>query len=589
MPVLFAFICLRYSLPLRKLCADRWATRQFLSAWLTDVMHASESELPGADTPPDAMAAQASLLVLRSVLQAVRVPVFVPGQVLQVQRVPAGAGPATAQGMTVHVHARVPRVDHVHSEVYRGALAFTALWMPRLMQEPPSQSALAQWIAALEQEIVRPLQPLVPGGQSSFQLMRAAHAMNIPFMHLGGGVYQLGWGRAMQRLDRSSGRADSAMGARLAQDKALTAQVLGASGLPVPQHVLVRTPEQAQAAAVQLGWPVVVKPADRERGEGVQLDVRHPDALARAFDVARQFSKTGRLLVEQQVPGICHRLLVAHGQLLYAVKRWPRSVWGDGQRSVQALLEALQAPQARWPLWQREPDVPIDDALHAALAQQGLTLQSVAPPGQRVLVRPLESTQWGGSDEDVTKRVHPDNRELALRATRLLGLSVAGVDLMCHDISQPWHRSGAVLNEVNHAPLLGGAPISRGYLPAYLRGLMGGSDGRIPVEVFEGVALADLVAQRMQALARQGLHVWVTTATQTWQARPDQPSPAPVPLQVRGLSDRTRALLMEPLLDHLLLWVTDPAELHSGLPVDRITRWHRAPGAATPTTPPPPH
>jgi cyanophycin synthetase len=287
--------------------------------------------------------------------------------------------------------------------------------------------------------------------------------MQIPFMHLGGGVYQLGWGKHLQLIDRSATVADAAIGARVAQDKAVSALFLRRAGMPAGIHQLVRTQDDALAAAQRLGWPVVVKPADRERGEGVSVQVRDAAALVKAFALALQCSKSGRILVEKQVEGVCHRLFIAHGKLLYAVKRWPRSVFGDGVHTVAALVDQAQALENERAPWLREPAYPRDDLTLQALRQQGLDWASVPAAGRRVHLRDIESTQWGGWDEEVSHQLHPDNLAIALHAAQLLGLSVAGVDVISSDITQPWHQNGAIINEVNHAPLLGGGEISAAF------------------------------------------------------------------------------------------------------------------------------
>jgi cyanophycin synthetase len=385
----------------------------------------------------------------------------------------------------------------------------------------------------------------VPGGKSTFQVMRVAHQMKIPFMHLGGGVHQLGWGKHLQLIDRSATLADAAMGARVAQDKAISALFLRRAGLPVGSHQLVKTQADALAAAQRLGWPVVVKPADRERGEGVTVQVRDDAALLKAFELAMQMSKSGRILVEKHVEGVCHRLFVAHGKLLYAVKRWPRSVFGDGVHTVDALLEQAQTRNNEQPPWLRDAPLPLDAATLQALKAQGLDGSSVPASGQRIHLRDIESTQWGGWDEEVTDHLHPDNLAMALQAAQLLGLSVAGVDVISSDITVPWHQNGAIINEVNHAPLLGGGEISRRYIPEFLRGLMQG-DGRIPIEVFVGGAQAlQMAMDRMAELALTQSGIYLTSHDSTCCSNEIGQAPEPVHLTCQGLTARVKALLMD--------------------------------------------
>jgi predicted ATP-grasp superfamily ATP-dependent carboligase len=72
-------------------------------------------------------------------------------------------------------------------------------------------------------------------------------------------------------------------------DKAATVALAWRLGVPVPRTVLVRTADEAQAAAGDLGWPVVVKPARSRvvRAEGVdRFQVTYaesPEALQRVM------------------------------------------------------------------------------------------------------------------------------------------------------------------------------------------------------------------------------------------------------------------------------------------------------------------
>ena len=130
----------------------------------------------------------------------------------------------------------------------------------------------------------------------------------------------------------------------MSQSKALSVRALHLAGLPAPVHEVVTSLDAARSVAERLGWPVVVKPVDLDRGEGVSVDV---DAarLEPAFEEALRLSPAKHVIVERQVEGVCHRLFMAHGRLLYAVKRLPMSVEGDGVTDIAGLVEAELARQ----------------------------------------------------------------------------------------------------------------------------------------------------------------------------------------------------------------------------------------------------
>ncbi|MBU3695085.1 MAG: hypothetical protein FGM40_09740 [Rhodocyclaceae bacterium] len=339
------------------------------------------------------------------------------------------------------------------------------------------------------------------------------------------------------------------------------------AGLPSPRHKVARSVEEARAAAIEIGFPLVVKPADRERGEGVCIDVT-PDTLQSAFEEAQRLSPGQQVLIEQQVEGVCHRLFIAFGRLLYAVKRLPIGVYADGIGTVAELVAAECARQQLLPPWQRTRIQPVDALALQTLEKDGLTPQSVPAQGRFVRLRSIESTAWGGVDEEVTHAIHPHNLAAALEAVAQMNLEVAGVDIISRDIAQPWHVNGAVINEVNYAPLLGGGDISRKYLDEYLDRLLV-NNGRIPVEVYIGGAAAWAQARaRWSEIRHAGQRAWLTSAAQTLDAEGE-----PVPL-TGGLFGRVRALVLRQTVDAMVLVVENDEFLSAGLPLDRVDAVH---------------
>ena len=514
------------------------------------------------------------MLLAREILQVAAIPAFDALEVVSCQPQPGKPGAWRAV-------IAVPTEDHVPVRVYEIAFGVAFRVTAGMMTTKPTDGTREKLFAALSQDAIEPIKKLVPSGKSTMHLLRSAHARGIPFRSLGGGVYQLGWGARRRLIDRSTTDRDSAMGSKLAHSKALSVRALHLAGLPAPVHEVVNGLDAARAAAGRLGWPVVVKPADRDRGEGVSVDV---DAarLDQAFEEALRLSPAKQVIVERQVEGVCHRLFLASGRLLYAAKRLPIGVRGDGSRSVEALVAAELAEQAGLPPWRRSALRPIDDLARAALAAAGLQVTSVPEAGRFVPLRRIESTAWGGVTEEVSDLVHPENRRVAIAAAELIGLDVAGIDIISPDISEPWHRNGAVINEVNFAPMFGASDVARRYLGEFLARLLDG-DGRIPVEVFTGGEAAWRAAlDRRGALGGDGAGVFVTSAARTLDGDGQD-----IPMSFASLYRRARALLLSAKLRALLLVVQDTEWLATGMPVDRIDgfvavdadlRQHRNPG-----------
>ncbi len=537
-----------------------------LDAWLSGVLHLDVPDMPGAEGSPQrgpegsARAwVQRVLLLTRLLLQAARIPVFDAPQLMA-----CSADPSRSDTWHARVSfARVEEMPHVAYDIaYKGALHLCA-WATANAVDARNLQA---FYALAQQRVTSDLGPMLPPGKSTLPVLRAAHRKSIPFTHLGAGVFQLGWGCRAQRMDRSVTGRDTAIGARLCANKALTATLLRKAGLPAPVHKVVTNLQAALQAAHQIGWPVVVKPVDRERGEGVVVDVGDDDQLTAAFGSASALSRTKAVIVERQVDGVCHRLFMAHGRLLYAVKRLPMSIEGDGVADVAGLIDAELARQLRLPPWDRSGIEPLDDLARAAIARAGYTPTSIPAKGALVPLRRIESTEWGGVDQEVTQQIHPENLRIALTASELFGLGMAGIDIITADITRPWFDNGAIVNEVNFAPLLGGGDISRSYIPAFLDEFIDGT-GTIPVEVYVGGAAAWAAAtRRWQEMVASGLDAYLSHAHQTLA-----PSGEEWRMPFAGLYPRARAIVLSIRVQALVLVVQTDEILTTGLPLEAVS------------------
>jgi cyanophycin synthetase len=527
-------------------------------AWLSEKLAIALQ----ADTEGAALDSQALRLMWRimqvaaGLLRAARIPVFEPGRVLSCR--PDTDKPGAWLGVIA-----VPHVDFISAEsthlAYNWAISLV-LEMALASERPSRPEGL---YLQLEERVLQPLRAALPAGKSSIHLLRTARDCDIPWRHLGNGVFQLGWGRHALRIRRSKVESDSLIGAETAQHKFVAAQWMRQAGLPVPDHYLVWDEAGAQQAAQNLGGQLVVKPVDCDRGEGVTVDVDALAALRDAFRYAAQFSK--QVLVERLIPGVCHRLLVVRGQVLYTVQRQPVAVQGDGRMTVAQCIQAANERRQDMPVWNRPPPYPMDDLAEAELGRAGLTMDSVLGKGHWASLRPIESTQWGGRDVDYSTTLHADNADIAIRAAALFGLDIAGIDIISRDITRPWHENGAAINEVNVAPLLGASPSSLDTLHALMGRLMGG-DGRIPIGVVVGARNAAIRARILQQQWIAKGHACHVTSHEETVA----PSGSLMPIAVRGLFARSMALLMNKDVGALILVAHTDELLYTGLPVDRF-------------------
>lgn len=410
--------------------------------------------------------------ILSLFFNVVRLPIFETPQILNKPI-------KSKSNNSLQLHLEILKVDFINETIYRSLIKSAARVCNWLLNNQPNNINIQRSFNLIEKSI-KFIQPYIPGGKSTIPVLKVAHDLKIPYQHLGMGVYQLGWGSKSRKMDRSTCEDDSAIGSKLSNNKVATSALLKVAGIPSPVHGVVNKLQHAVFLAKKIGYPVVIKPIDGERGEGVTVGVTCDEDVQSAFDLANNMSRSKKVIVERQVKGVCHRIFIANEKLLYAVKRNPMSVIGDGIKNIEELVQEEVEKQSRMPTWKRSEIKLIDELAIITLKQNGKDVNQIPSKNEIISLRPIESTEWGGVDTNVTDIIHEDNLRIALRAAKLFELSVAGIDIISPDISEPWYKNGAIVNEVNFAPLFGGAEISRSYIKKFFTDFMDG-DGKIPI------------------------------------------------------------------------------------------------------------
>ena len=292
-------------------------------------------------------------------------------------------------------------------------------------------------------------------GPSTASLVNAGIARDIPWMRLNEySLIQLGYGKYQKRIQATITSETDYIATDLASDKKATNRILGDLGLPVPRQVAVTSPEEAVKAAKRIGFPVVVKPLDGNHGNGISINLTTPEAVAEAFDFALQYNKRGgTVIVETFIQGLDHRMLVIDGKLEAVSKRVPGHIVGDGKSTAAELIEVVNSDPRRGVGHEKVlTRLELDKTAKAHLAEVGYTENDVPKDGEIVFLRSTANLSTGGTAVDVTDIVHPDNRNMAERAIKAIGLDIGGVDFLSADISQSYKDIPAGICEVNAAP-----------------------------------------------------------------------------------------------------------------------------------------
>lgn len=285
-------------------------------------------------------------------------------------------------------------------------------------------------------------------GPSTACIVNAATVREIPYIRLSSGnLVQLGYGSKQRRIWTAETDQTSAIAETISRDKDLTKSLLASAGVPTPEGRTVTSPDDAWEAAQDIGLPVVVKPIDGNHGRGVFINLYTQQEIEAAYAVAIQ--EGSEVLVERHIIGDEHRLLVVGNKVVAAAKGETVWITGDGKHTVLELIQIQINSDPRRGTTEECPlnPVRIDSAVELELARQKLTGDSIPGIDQKVLIQSNGNVAF-----DVTDLVHPEVAHQVALAARVVGLEIAGIDLVAQDISKPLESQNAAIVEVNAGP-----------------------------------------------------------------------------------------------------------------------------------------
>lgn len=401
-------------------------------------------------------------------------------------------------------------------------------------------------------------------------LMVSADKQNIPFLPFiyNTRYWQFGWGVYSRVFLESSSNEDGFLGWQWQRSKPLAKNLMAALCLPIAPHVLVSAENELEAAAARIGYPCVIKPIDSGGGKGVTAGIGDVESLRSAFHQARRYSQQA-LMLEKHVSGADHRLMVADGRFVAAIRREPSFVTGDGRSTVAELIAHLNmARSSNMVRSMYLRPIIIDNVLKNHLTNQNLTLTDIPDAERSVTLRSNANLSTGGICVDITSNCHPELQKMVEELAATCGISTAGFDYITTDITRPASETGGVFIEMNTTPGLD-ACVAAGW-PEEVIGecVLGHAIGRIPIDITV-VSAAGLDRARhalvSQPLAegdacacgnmlRVGASLRHVPTTEPWAA--------------------ARSALRNKAVRHLHIFCSAEDLQHLGLPVDYFKRSH---------------
>ncbi len=309
----------------------------------------------------------------------------------------------------------------------------------------------------LEQDLadLRELYANTALGPSTETIIKEAEARKIPWAWLGArAMLQLGYGARQKRIQATLSNNTGILAVELASDKEGTKTMLGNAGIRVPQGTVIEYVDELTDAIADVGgYPIVIKPLDGNHGRGITININDWSEAEKAYDIASKAAKTRSVIVEQYYQGNDHRVLVINNKVVAVAERVPAHVVGDGKSTIKELIDITNQDPRRGNGHDNVlTKIIVDPTSQAVLTKQGYSLDSILPEQEIAYLRATANLSTGGIAIDRTDEIHPENIWIAQRVAKIIGLDIAGIDIVTSDISRPLKETKGVIVEVNAAP-----------------------------------------------------------------------------------------------------------------------------------------
>ncbi|HXG83593.1 MAG TPA: cyanophycin synthetase [Pyrinomonadaceae bacterium] len=306
-------------------------------------------------------------------------------------------------------------------------------------------------LAADIQEM-REIREKVRFGPSTGSIVEEAEKRSIPYIRLNEqSLVQLGYGINQRRIQATTTDKTNMISVDIAGNKASTKTLLGEMGVPVPKGFRIYDADEIDGAVDKIGFPIVVKPLDANHGKGASINLNSPEEVREAFYKAKEYS--GSIIIEKMLIGADFRALVVDNRLVAVAERTPAHIVGDGKNTIQNLINKENENPLRGYGHEKVLTlITVDSQTKTLLEAKNYTLETVLPEGEIFYLKSTANLSTGGTAIDRTDETHPANVFLFERIAKIVGLDVAGIDVIAPNVSEPLAENGGGIIEINAAP-----------------------------------------------------------------------------------------------------------------------------------------
>lgn len=289
-------------------------------------------------------------------------------------------------------------------------------------------------------------------GPSTQAIVDEADKREIPWLRIDSyNLVQLGTGKYHKNIRATITSDTNFIAIETADNKYLTTLMLKDAGIPVLETIRPKNCEEVISFWKTIEKPITIKPCNGNLGQYIKHNLNAEVEITEAYQWVQEFDDD--ILVQPYAAGKNYRLLVIDYKLVAAVEITPPFIIGDGNSTIQQLIDELNKdPERQYGDKSKLTKVVVDQITEKILADKKLTVASVLPLDQFLFLKISGNPKLGGSSKDVTYEVHPFNKFLVERACKTIGLNIGGVDILASSIDNSILSNGGIVLEVNAAP-----------------------------------------------------------------------------------------------------------------------------------------
>jgi len=397
-----------------------------------------------------------------------------------------------------------------------------------------------------------------PKGVNQKVFLKLANESEMVYKQISRDIYQFGYGKNSRYLDSTTTDKTSEISAKLACNKLITKKLLKQTGLPALDSYILNSSNEAVNIANNIGYPLVIKPTDKDGGKGVTSWILNKELLNKAYIKAKKISNN--IVIEKHVELNEYRFDIYAGEIINGYERIAANVVGDGKQTIKQLINEVNLKRK---IQQQENKytklIHINEETKQILSDQSLFFDSIPKDNEFVRLSRTNSVKEGGSRvniEDFSK-IHQDILTVLKRVGEVFRIDIYGVDIFIGDISKPFSQTQIIINEVNFKPRIRELQ----NLKCLFNKLVP-NNGEVPSVVVVGAHDANIVSYLIKIAKQNNKKIAIISREGIYKN--DQ---LLTNLKYNNLYDSSQVVMNDLTIDAIMLFVEDAQQLSQGYPL----------------------